>query len=224
MPYRSVTHEGVTLLCFPPYDEVLARLAAERLQSLADRRPDALQASLRQTYPNATVRAREAIASLERAVAWYVYRDGRYSPFSDDGAWWTNPDVARVEIDDEGRYVEANPRALELIGIDLATLRTLRSGALTVPEARPSVPWLYQLLEDVGELHSTSMLLTPDGRRIPVEYRLVRGGSPSGATVSYLREVPPEAAEPSETATLGQGSERESPAGHPQRDRSAPAS
>lgn len=197
MPYRPVTREGITLLCFPPYDEVLARLTAERLEMLAGPDPEALQASLRTVYPNATVRPRESIASLGGGVAWYVYRDGRYSPYADDGRWWEAADAARLEIDADGRYVGANQPALDLIGIDLATLRSMRSGELTLESTRPTVAWIWQLLEDVGELHSTSVLRTPDGRHIPIEYRLIRGVGDDAVSYSFVREIPPEAAEPS---------------------------
>jgi PAS domain S-box-containing protein len=197
VPYRSVTHAGVTLLCFPPYDQVLARLAGQRLDGLVDPTPEALQASLRTTYPQVVIRPRESIAALGGGTAWYVYRDGRYSPFGDDGPWWETPGVARIEIDAEGRYIGANAAALELIGVDLATLRGMRTGDLTVPATRPTVAWFWQLLEDVGELHSTSILATPDGREVPVEYRLVRGSAPDDVSVSYMRAIPAEAAEPS---------------------------
>jgi PAS domain-containing protein len=195
VPYRSVTHAGVTLLCFPPYDEVLARLAAERLAGLPEPAPEALQASLRPIYPQIVIRPREAIAALGGGTAWYVYREGRYSPFGEDGPWWEAPDAARLEIDAEGRYAGANAAALELIGVDLATLKGMRTGDLTVASTRPTVAWFWQLLEDVGELHSTSILATPDGRQVPVEYRLIRGATPHDVSISYLRAIPAEAAE-----------------------------
>lgn len=203
MPYRSVTHAGVTLLCFPPYDVVFARLSAERLAALSTRDPDLLQADLRATYPDATVRRREALASLGRGEAWYAYRDGRYSPFTSEEPWWEDPGVARLEIDADGRYVAGNDAALELIGVDAEGLATLRSGDLTDPATRPNVPWVWQLLQDVGELHSTASLVTPSGRRLPVEYRLLLDAAGPGRHVSYLRLVPTDAVEPTSAAATG---------------------
>jgi PAS domain-containing protein len=197
VPYRSVTHEGVTLLCFPPYDVVFARLAAERLAALPTKDPDALQTDLRATFADATVRRREPLASLGRGEAWYAYRDGRYSPFTDAAPWWEAPDVARFEIDAGGRYVGANEAALALIGVDAEGLREIRSGDLTDAATRPTVPWLWQLLQDVGVLHSTSRLVTPDGRKVPVEYRLLLDAAGPGRHVSFVRVVPLEAVEPS---------------------------
>jgi PAS domain-containing protein len=196
VPYRSVTYDGITLLCFPPHDQVFARLAARLLEGFDAPDPDALQGSLRTTFPEATVRRRESLASLGSGEAWYAYRDGRYSPFTDERPWWAVADVARLEIDDDGHYVDANQAAVELIGIDRAGLASLRTGDLTDPAARPDVPWLWQLLQDVGELHSTSILVTPGGGRIAVEYRLILNAAGPGRHVSYLRPVPNDAAEP----------------------------
>ena len=196
MPYRSVTHDGITLLCFPPHDEVFARLAASLLADLAPPDPDALQSGLRTTFGAAVVRRRDALASLGGGEAWYAYRDGRYSPFTEERHWWEAPEVARLEIDDEGRYLDANASALDLIGVDQASLAELRTGDLTDPATRPTVPWLWQLLQDVGELHSTSLLVRPDGRRIAVEYRLLLNAAGPNRHVSFLRPVPVDAAGP----------------------------
>lgn len=203
MPYRSVTQGGITLLCFPPQDLAFARIASSQLAELEPPTPDGLQAVLAATYPRATVRAREPIAGLGEGQAWYAYRDGRYSPFADEDPWWESPDVASLVIDTDGRYVDASPAALDLLGLDLDRLRTMVTGELTDAAVRPTVTWLWALLEDVGELHSTSILLTPDGRHLPVEYRIVRGGAGEGRTISYLRPVPLEAAQPSLDAEDG---------------------
>lgn len=193
MPYRSVTHDGVSLLCFPPHDLVFAGHTARTLETLDRRDAADLQAALRSVYPECVVRARESLAALGGGIAWYAYRDGRYSPFTDTDAWWEADGVATLVIAADGRYEDANEAALELIGLDLDTLRSLRTGELTEPAVRPTVPWIWALLEDVGTLHSTSVLVAPGGRRVPVEYRLVRGGAGEGRSVSYLRAVPVEA-------------------------------
>ena len=193
MPYRSVTRDGISLLCFPPHDVVFAASAARHLDGLDRADPDQLQAALQLAYPNAVVRAQDTLAALGGGVAWYAYRDGRYSPFTQHEPWWEAEDAAYICIDADGRYIDANAAALDLIGIDLDTLRTMGTGALTDPGVRPNVPWIWALLEDAGLLHSTSILVTPDGRRVPVEYRLVLG-TDGRASISYLRAVPIEAA------------------------------
>lgn len=201
MPYRSVTRDGVSLLCFPPHDLVFAAVAARNLEALAPADPERLQAALQASYPDAVVRAQHALASLGGGgVAWYAYRDGRYSPFTDHEPWWEAADCAWIAIAADGRYVDANQAALDLIGIDLETLRTMSTGSLTDPAVRPDVPWIWALLEDVGTLHSTSILVTPGGRRVPVEYRLLLGAAPGGHSICYLRAVPLEAAAPTAPA------------------------
>jgi PAS domain S-box-containing protein len=201
MPYRSVTSRGVTLLCFPPYDEVFAGLAARSLAQLAQPTPDALQASLATAYPRAVVRAREEIAGFGAATVWYAYRDGRYSPY-DARRWWEEPGTASIVIDTDGRYVDANEAALALIGQDRDGLLAMVSGDLTEPSVRPTVAWVWELMRQAGELHSTSILIAADGRRVPVEYRLVRDPD-TGLFVSYLRAIPLTDAEPALGAADG---------------------
>lgn len=190
MPYRSITRAGVSLLCFPPHDVVFAAVVEKRFTELSERDEALLQASLRTTYPRAVVRARDSLAALGGGQAWYAYRDGRYSPFTDAEPWWDGEGVATLTIDADGRYVDANAAALDLIGVDLETLRTMASGDLTDPATRPTVPWIRALLTDVGLLHSTSVLLRPDGKRVPVEYRLNLGGGVEGQAISHLRAIP----------------------------------
>ena len=201
LPYREITTRGITLLCFPLHDAVFATIAARYLTSQDDLAPAALRASLRAPYPKAVVRERESIAALRGGVAWYVYRDGRYSPLaSEDPPWWEAEDCAFIAADAEtGSYVEANEAAAELIGLDRASLLTLRTGDLLDMAARETVPWVVQLLDEVGELRSTAMLRTPDGRRMAVEYHLVRDAGGHGHVVSHLRAVPLEAAGASST-------------------------
>ena len=127
---------------------------------------------VRSLYPHAVVRTRDPLASLA-GNAWYVYRDGRCSPFSDGPPWWDEPTAARVVIDDAGCYVDANPPALELLGVSLKELRRSRAGDFTPPAFGAEAPWTMQLLRDTGELHSLSMLRSRnDGPDAAVEFRI----------------------------------------------------
>src|SRR6267154_755071 len=92
MPYRSVTVRGVALLCFPPGDAVFSSMAGRMLTSAPKKDPLELERALRPIYTRTVVRARDSLASMAGA-AWYVYRDGRYSPFVDAERWWEDADV-----------------------------------------------------------------------------------------------------------------------------------
>jgi hypothetical protein len=65
------------LIVSPQDDGAFRRLAEEALAAGADT-PRALEAAVRERYPNALVRARELTA--EPGVMWYVYREGHWIP------------------------------------------------------------------------------------------------------------------------------------------------
>jgi PAS domain-containing protein len=194
MPYRSVTHGQVTLLCFPPYDEAFTRLAMRDLAA-GGPDPDALQAQLRALFPHATVRPREPLAALQPGETWYVYRDGRYSPFDDGERWWERPETAWLDVDEAGRYIDANDEALRLLGVERDVLTTLAPGELSDPSVSGLVPWMWELVRETGELHSTS-ILRARGDRPPtgIEFRLAR--SHDGIWRSWFRVIPVDGAIP----------------------------
>lgn len=191
LPYTSVIVRDVALLCFPPEDAVFASFVRRAFEAATSDDTTILQDELRTIYPRAVVRSREAFASLT-GVAWYVYRDGRYSPFAPGPPWWEDPAAARIVIDDEGRYLDANPAALELLGVGLDELLAAPSGDFLPPTFSAAVPWILQLLRDTGELHSTSVV-RPRGDRPdePVEYHVVKDGDGPGRHVSTIRRVMP---------------------------------
>ena len=204
MPYRELVVRDVVILAFPPADAVFAHAARRLVTDLGVISPEALETRLRAIYPRAVVRARDPLASFG-APAWYVYRDGRFSPFvPDDARWWEAPDAARVVVDDAGAYLDASPSALELLGVTLDELRRSRSGDFSVAAYRDLVPWILALLRDTGELHSATML-QPRGREPqPVEYRFIRDGDGPGRHLSIIRPVPLEVVEPTREADAGE--------------------
>jgi hypothetical protein len=192
MPYRSVTVRGVALLCFPPGDAVFSSMAGRMLTSAPKKDPLELERALRRIYERSVVRARDSLASMV-GPAWYVYRDGRYSPFVDAERWWEDPATARVVLSDDGRYLDGTPAALKMLGIDTDALLSARAGDFAVPEYREIVPWIIQLLRDTGELHSTSMMRPRKGPDLAIEYHFTRDGDGAGRHVSAMRPVPVEA-------------------------------
>jgi len=65
------------LVVSPQDDAAFRRLAEEALAAGADT-PRALEAAVRERYPNVVVRARDLTA--EPGVMWYVYREGHWIP------------------------------------------------------------------------------------------------------------------------------------------------
>jgi hypothetical protein len=198
LPYTSITVNGITLLCFPPGDDALRGLALRMAGEQTPPSPESLEAALRNWYPNLIVRPRHELATFDAGAGsrtWYVYRDGRFSPFAPDGEWWLAASAARLVIAEDRRYVDGNDAALELLNVTLDELRRHRPGDFTSADASPSVPWVFKLLEDSGVLHSTAVLM-PAGDRPPVgvEYRMVRNGDGPGRHVSWLRKIPLSAA------------------------------
>ena len=189
MPYSSITTQGIVLLCFPPSDRALRRKASESLVTLSTPSPDALETLLRPFYPRVVVRERADVAGFgERG--WYVYRDGRVSPFGHE-RWWTEPGVARVIVAADGAYLDATAAALKLLGITAEDLATARAGDFTSPEHRDNVPWLQQLLLDTGEVHSTSIMRRRTGEDVDIEYHLEPDPAVPGQWISSFRELPP---------------------------------
>ena len=192
LPYTPVIVRDVALLCFPPDDAVFSAYVRRAFGSSSGEDPADLQHDLRSLYPRAVVRSREPLASLA-GKAWYVYRDGRYSPFVAGRPWWDEPAAARVVIDDDGRYLDATPAALELLGVGLDELHAATAGDFAPPDNGAAVPWLMQLLRDTGELHSTSVLRRHGtDTDEAVEFHFVRDGAGPGRHVSAIRLIAPE--------------------------------
>jgi PAS domain S-box-containing protein len=192
LPYTSVIVRDVALLCFPHDDAVFSAFVRRTFVDLAGDTPTDLQHVVRSMYPHAVARSREQLASLA-GTAWYIYRDGRYSPFADGRPWWEEPTAAHIVIDDAGCYLDANPAALELLGVSLDELRRSKAGDFAPPNMGAEAPWILQLLRDTGELHSTSILRPRgNGSDMAVEFRFAKDGAGPGRHLSTLRRVTPE--------------------------------
>jgi hypothetical protein len=190
VPYRSVAVRGTALLCFPPTDGVFEGIARRLAEEIDPLTAAELEANLRPIFPDAVVRRREELASFE-GPALYVYRDGRFSPYTPGQPWWESPDAARIVLSSEGRNLDANAPALALLNCSLDELVAAAPGDFTVESHRPNVPWILQLLRDTGELHSTVMMQPRGDLPIQaVEYHLVVNGDGQGNVVSWLRPVP----------------------------------
>jgi PAS domain S-box-containing protein len=191
VPFRAVTSQGTVLLCFPPFDETFETVVLRTYGDLPARAPAALEAALSGIYPHVSVRPRGELASLGTADdVWYVYRDGRYSPFVEGEPWWRDESLPRLVIADDGRYMDGNDAALELMGVSREELLRSRSGDFAASQYSRVVPWVWELLRRTGELHSTSVLRRRDGEERALEFHLTRDGAGPGLHLSVMREIP----------------------------------
>lgn len=69
------------VLVVSPRDDAAFRELAEQLVADGVAAADALEVALRMRYPKTVVRARDLAG--ERAVVWYVYREGRWTGQAD---------------------------------------------------------------------------------------------------------------------------------------------
>jgi hypothetical protein len=66
------------ILITNPHGDDEFQAAAQAALGAGASSPTALEAALRDRYPNVVVHARDL--SMERTIVWYVYREGRWAP------------------------------------------------------------------------------------------------------------------------------------------------
>ena len=73
--------DEVRALCFPRDDDAFASHVQRLVEAAPQDEPvwAAVEALLRKTYPMALISPRLGMATLDRVVVWYVYRDGTFA-------------------------------------------------------------------------------------------------------------------------------------------------
>lgn len=92
---------------------------------------------------------------------------------ADDDALWAIFSTSRHPMllaDDQRRYVNANTAALELLGYDLATLRTMRIDDVTIPEYRPFLDDVWNDFLERGGTIGRFAVLKADGSTVEIEF------------------------------------------------------
>jgi len=84
--------------------------------------------------------------------------------------------LAIFVVDGRGRYVDFNPAALAMLGVDAATLLQMSIADVIPPEQRDRALAEFGGLVQTGRLEQEYELLRPDGRPIQVLLRAVRVG------------------------------------------------
>jgi PAS domain-containing protein len=154
--------------------------------------PQQLQSRLRDRYPAAVVRRREAIADPgPDDVLWYVYRFGSVTP---GWRWWEEPGHAWAVFDDERRFVEVSTSLTQIVEAPREALLGRPLEAFSNP-ADVSVPedaaGVWEELRRRGELHSTLRFRRLDGTPREIEYHLTHDGAGPGRHLAIVREIEP---------------------------------
>jgi len=101
--------------------------------------------------------------------------------------------VARVLITSDGRYVEGNALAHDLLGVTCETLRTHVVGDFTLPELREPSRASWQHMAQSGTtayLIDETILVRPDGTAQVVRVLPVRPGDEPGTWWSQFEPIP----------------------------------
>jgi PAS domain S-box-containing protein len=96
---------------------------------------------------------------------------------------------ARIRVDRDGRYLEANGQALELLGVTEDELLELDISAFTPPEYRDVVMEAWRVRATTGPIRAagTTTLRPRAGSPIGIEYENVR--KPDGTYVSTFAAI-----------------------------------
>jgi PAS domain S-box-containing protein len=182
-----------------PHDDAAFRIRVEAAQSRTGIwASEPLQAEVRLEYPAAVVHQAEPIAEGQPGVlTWYAYRDGRVAT-SSTAEWWQEPGLPLTVISEDRQYVDANDSAADLFGVTREEIIAAPAGSFTRHKDFVEVSRrVFATLQDVGTLHSTAIVVRPDGGEFPIEYHTTRASLP-GAFVTVMRRLPEEPEGPEE--------------------------
>jgi PAS domain S-box-containing protein len=177
---------------FPTSDLIFAERVRELLQRRSDPNAaavcEALEASLRGTYPAVRATRRDSDAGFGDTVI-YVFRDGSVTSAMEAVEWIGDPATARLVTDRAGTYLEANERAQRLFGRTAAEMIGSKAGSFTRPDDRvQDDDSVWRALERTGRLHSLSVIRCADGTETAVEFVTVKDADGPGRNVTFLRE------------------------------------
>lgn len=170
-------------ICIPSDDvgfaEHVSRVFVTRLYET----PAQLQDRLRRVYPTAVVRKREL--SGEMWPTWYVYRD-RLVSRRDGGAWWEQPDAARVAFRGH-RIIEANTAMHELLSHPPGGLIGCPLADILPAGLDEDVEILLRMVREGRTITSTFVVVDSARKSLDVEHRTQ--AREDGAVESVVREI-----------------------------------
>jgi PAS domain-containing protein len=178
----------VSLRTFPAEDVDFRRAAEAALPDSAD--PRALQGRLRERFPAAVVRVREALADPGFGEqVWYAYRYGSVTPGT---RWWEEPGHAWAILDDDRRFVEATDALAAIVEVPRDELIGRPVEAFANPEDT-SVPedaaGMWAELRIRGHVHATLRFRRLDGTPRELEYYVTADAAGPGRHLAIVREI-----------------------------------
>jgi PAS domain-containing protein len=186
---QGQTRRGPVLLrTFPAEDAAFRRFAEGALPAAAD--PESMQRQLRERFPAAVVRVREALADPGFGPrVWYVYRYGSVTPGQ---RWWEEPGHAWAVLDDDRRFVEATHSLADIIEVPRDELLGRPLDAFANPDdvtAGDDLAALGAELMIRGHLHSTLRFRRMDGSPRELEYYITANAAGPGRHLVIVREI-----------------------------------
>lgn len=195
MPLRH----RIRLQVFPFEDAAFRRFVDEAFEAIqglttphADGRLDPLelQLRLRDRYPAAVVRERDALADPGSGdTLWYVYRFGSVVP---GRRWWEEPGHAWAILDDDRRFVELSTSLTLIVEAPREVLIGTQVEAFSNPDdvtAPDDVLALWTEFLERGLLHSTLRYRRLDGSAREIEYHVTKDGAGPGRHLAVVREI-----------------------------------
>ena len=102
-----------------------------------------------------------------------LYRDGGWTP--DPGSWWSDPHLAMLTLDLDGRITSANNAARSLLGIGDPTLDPRHYSDFVAPGSLADTQALVQVLQRGHDLTATILIRPSSGEVIACEAHATRG-------------------------------------------------
>ena len=104
------------------------------------------------------------------------------------GAVFENAPDAMLIVDDERRYVDANPAACEMFGITREEFLRRSVGDLSPPSGRPQLDEYWRALMAAGKLRGEYRYELPDGALRELQFSVIANFMP-GRHLAIVREV-----------------------------------
>src|SRR5947207_10092877 len=179
-------HARTALITIPSTDMAFRRHVESISRHPTVAGPEALETRLRRVFPRVLVRERDLSGE---APAWYVYRDGRWTP-PERHQWWAEADLPRVCLSLDGWLVDANPQARGLLGISLGETEPRYFTDFVAPGALDDAQQLLGVIRSGHVLTATVLVRPTGGEVIGCDLHASRSGDRLVAVFRLADDIP----------------------------------